>query len=841
MYEDFLPHVAKPGRYINSEINAVHKDLSKVKTKVCLFFPDVYEVGMSHLGLRILYHILNSRIDTACERVFSPWMDYEEHLRRSARPLTSLESNTPLAQFDIIGVTLQYELSYSNILAGLDLAHLPLRADQRTDDQPVIIAGGPCAVNPEPLSAFIDAFFIGEAEEAIHEIIDLRQEYKTRRSFLEALSEREGYYVPALGGKAVRRRFIKHLESAAYPDKPLLPLMKPIHDRATVEVARGCIRGCRFCQAGIIYRPYRERSIRRVKDLLRASLSCTGYDELSLASLSAGDYSEIQPLMKDLVSTYRDDHISLSLPSLRVGTLTAEMIRAVAGVRKSGFTLAPEAGTERLRRVINKPVFDADLLSAAETIFSSGWSVLKLYFMVGLPTETDEDLEGIIRLAQEILLVGKKSSKRSVQINITVSTFVPKPHTPFQWFGQVTRDEIKRKQTYLEKGLRKKGISFKPHDSKTSLLEGAFARGDRSIGAVIEEAVRLGCRFDGWTECFDFSKWKQAFQTCGMDPSALASRSYEPGDALPWDHIHSGVTKKFLQHEYDQARRAEITENCRVACEHCGIGCRDGGTNDFGKAALSNETPPFQIGNETGDTIPLQAKDDTQKKQDMAVRYRVKFTKMGRFRFLSHLDLMTLFQRAAARARVPIVFSQGFNPHAKISFGPALSVGVESTSEYLDLETTRNVEPQEIKKALERVLPEEIGILESRLISLKASSLSGSIGRYVYEVKVLAFFADNLEERVRSFLSQPSLIVVKEGKQRELRPCIESISVTSGQIPASLEMALIDLEQCKPRFQDVLAQLFGVEVEQIREFRVRRTGMFCWDGTGWKSPMEISG
>jgi radical SAM family uncharacterized protein/radical SAM-linked protein len=840
MYEDFLPLIAKPSRYINNEINVIHKDLSKVKTKFCFFFPDTYEVGMSHLGLRILYHILNSRSDTACERVFSPWTDYEAHLRASGKPLTSLESNLPLAQFDIIGITLQYELCYSNVLTGLDLAHIPLYAVQRTDDQPVIIAGGPCTVNPEPLSAFIDVFFIGEAEEAIHEIVELRQLHKSKRSFLEALALRQGYYVPTLGRLTVRRRFIKHLESASYPDQPLLPLMKPIHDRVTVEIARGCIRGCRFCQAGIIYRPYRERSTRRVKHLLRESLRCTGYDELSLASLSAGDYSDIQPLMQDLVSAYQGDRISISLPSLRVGTLTTEMIQAVAGVRKSGFTLAPEAGTERLRRVINKPVSDLDLLSAAETIFSSGWSVLKLYFMIGLPTETDKDLDGIIKLAQEILLVGKKSSKRNVQINITVSTFVPKAHTPFQWFGQATREEIKRKQSYLEKGLRKKGIAFKPHDSKMSLIEGAFARGDESIGTVIEEAVRRGCRFDGWAECFDFSNWEQAFLTFGMDPTAVASRNYDPADALPWDHIHIGITKKFLQCEYERALAAEITENCRVACEHCGIGCKDGGKIGFGKPAVTEEALPHN----TSDAIEKSGSMPAMKahliKHDLMVRYRIKFTKLGRLRFLSHLDLMTLFQRAAARAHVPIVFSRGFNPHPKIAFGPALSVGVESSAEYLDMEISRYIEPQEIMKTLNRVLPEGIGILESLVISSKAPSLSACIGKYVYEVVVPVSFADNLEERVKTLLSQTSLIVLKEGTQKELRPCIESIEVSTRAIPAILEIVLIDQNQLKPRFQDVLTQLFALGSDQLHAFHVRRVGMFSWDRTVWKNPMEIS-
>jgi radical SAM superfamily enzyme YgiQ (UPF0313 family) len=461
MYADFLPLVQKPARYIDSEVNVVRKDLSSVRTRVCLFFPDTYEVGMSHLGLRILYDILNRREDTACERVFAPWIDYEARLRESGRPLASLESNLPLREFDIIGVSLQYELSYTNILAGLDLAGIPLRSSARTTSHPVVVAGGPCAVNPEPLADFIDAFFIGEAEEAVHELIELRQEHPDRDRFLDELSKRGGFYVPSRGRTAVRRRWLNDIDSAAYPDRPLLPLMKPVHDRVTVEVARGCIRGCRFCQAGIIYRPFRERSPERVKDILRESLACTGYEELSLASLSSGDYSAIEPLVVELMDAYRDSRVSVSLPSLRVGTLTPGMIKAIAGTRKTGFTLAPEAGTERLRRVINKPVSDLDLIDAAETIFRSGWSVLKLYFMLGLPTETDGDLDGIIRLGRELLSAGRRSTKRHVQINISVSTFVPKPHTPFQWFGQAPLEEIRRKQAYLSRGLRGKGIALK--------------------------------------------------------------------------------------------------------------------------------------------------------------------------------------------------------------------------------------------------------------------------------------------------------------------------------------------------------------------------------------------
>ncbi len=833
MLEDFLPLVTKPARYINTEINAVHKDLSTVRTTVCLFFPDTYEVGMSHLGLRILYHIINSRKDTACERVFSPWTDYEEKLLASGRPLKSLESNLPLAAFDIIGITLQYELSYTNILTGLMLAGIPLRSKDRNDTHPLIIAGGPCAVNPEPLSDFIDVFFIGEAEEAMHEIIEQKQEHSGRGRFFEAIAQREGFYVPALGRSTVRRRYLKNIESAPYPDKPILPLMKPIHDRVTVEVARGCIRGCRFCQAGIIYRPYRERSAKRIKDLLHESLRCTGYEELSLASLSSGDYSDIQPLIIELMNKYRDGRISVSLPSLRVGTLTPAMIEAISGTRKTGFTLAPEAGTERLRRVINKPVSDIDLMDAAGAIFRNGWSVLKLYFMIGLPTETDEDLDGIIRLANELLVLGKRVSRRPIQLNISVSTFVPKPHTPFQWLAQATISEIREKQAYLGKGLRKRGIMLKSHNPETSLLEGAFARGDRGIGRVIEEAARLGCRFDGWTECFDFKKWTAAFEKCGLEVASYSCRTFGLDDNLPWDHVKSGVTKEFLKREYQRALKAETTENCRVECEHCGIGCKDGGTRALG---IPTSAAPLKAHAEPphpGDRNKLPAV------QEITLRIRMKYTKTGRVRFLSHLDFMTLVHRAAVRAGVPIAFSQGFNPHPRIAFGPALSVGMESETEYFDMETGPPVDLLQATKSLNHSLPDGVRILESGIIPKKAPSLSGSISRYTYEVGVPAGYADGLKERVENFLSRASVIVEKEGKQKDIRLCIESIVAERQAGADTIVITLVDQEQIKPRVQDVIERLFGITRERAVLLRVKRTALYCRDNDQWVSPMEI--
>jgi len=833
MLEDFLPLVTKPARYINTEVHSVHKDLSKVRTRVCLFFPDTYEVGMSHLGLRILYHILNGREDTACERVFSPWIDYEQRLIGAGRPLTSLESNLPLDQFDIIGITLQYELSYTNILAGLGLARIPLRSSDRTDNHPVVIAGGPCAVNPEPLADFIDAFFIGEAEESIHEIVELRQRHRTREEYLEALAKREGFCVPSLGKNPVRRRVIRDLESAACPETPILPLMRPVHDRATIEVARGCIRGCRFCQAGIIYRPYRERSAGRVKALLQTSLSCTGYDELSLASLSSGDYSDIQPLVRDLVSRYRQSRISISLPSLRIGTLTPEMIRAVAGVRKTGFTLAPEAGTERLRRVINKPVADTDLMDAAENIFANGWNVLKLYFMIGLPTETDEDLDGIIRIAHDLQALGKKTSRRHVQINISVSTFVPKPHTPFQWFGQATGEDIRVKHAYLESRIKRGGISLKPHHPEMSLIEGAFARGDRKIGKVIAEAVRLGCRFDGWSECFSFAKWQDAFQAYGLQPAAYACRTPGLDDELPWDYVKSGVTKGFLKREYHRAVAAEITENCRVECVQCGIGCKDGGTLSLGRPTV----PAVEA--DAGQEIPADALKKQSGQQAITTRIRIKYTKTGRLRYLSHLDLMTLFHRAAVRSGVPIAFSCGFNPHPKIAFGPALSVGVESEAEYLDMETDVFIDLLEITKNLNAALPSGMRILAARAIPKKSTSLSGSIIRYRYEVTVPAAYAGNVEHRVGDFLSRSMATMAEKTGQKDILPGIESITTARANNTARLTVILQDKDQLRPRVQDVIEQLFSISSDRSVLFEMKRTGMYYSSGGTWKDPLDL--
>lgn len=831
MYEDFLPLVEKPARYIDSEVNVVRKDHASVRTKVCLLFPDTYEVGMSHLGLRILYHVLNGRDDTVCERAFSPWPDYEAKLTDAGRPFASLESNVPLRQFDLLGITLQYELSYTNVLAALDLAHIPLRSRDRTDAHPLVVAGGPCTVNPGPLSENIDVFYIGDAEEAVHELVEARQRRQDRHAFLGEMAKREGFFVPSLGKTAVRRRRLPSIETAPWPSRMLLPLMKPVHDRVAVEIARGCIRGCRFCQAGVIYRPYRERHAETVRDLLRASLACTGYEELSLASLSAGDFSSIETLVPELMRTYRDSRVSVSLPSLRVGTLSQGMIEAIGRTRKTGFTLAPEAGTERLRKVINKPISDLDLIDAADTIFKNGWSVLKLYFMIGLPTETDEDLDGIVRIANELLGSGRRASKRHVQLNVSVSTFVPKPHTPFQWLGQVPLDEVRRKQAYLSGRLRKRGINLKMHNAESSQLEAAISRGGSFLGPVIEKAMQLGCRMDGWTERFDFAKWREAFHANGLELEACATRSYGLDDELPWDHVKSGVTGAFLKNEHERALRGEITESCRVECTHCGIGCTDGGTPDLGRpAAPSPKTA----------AAASAAASPAAGAQEITARVRLRYSRTGRVRFLSHLDFMTLFHRTAVRAGVPVAFSQGFNPHPKISFGPALPVGMESEAEYLDMEIDPLADLLAITKALNRALPQGIRILEARVVPKKAASLSGSIAKHHYAVDVPAERSGDLAGRIVSLLGRSRVLVRRKDKEKNIRPGIASIEARERAEGTVLEIVLQEAYGAAPRVQDVLEQLFGMTREEALILQVTRTGAFCRDGDRWIGPMEVA-
>lgn len=593
--ERFLPKVQKPSRYLGSEWNSLHKDWEKTTVHMAFAFPDVYEVGMSHLGTRILYHLVNSYEKFLCERVFAPWIDMEEKLRKNQLPLYALESFRPLQEFDVIGFTLQYEMSFSNILNMLDLAGIPLRAKDRGSEHPWIIAGGPCAYNPEPLAPFIDIFMLGESEETLPELLRLIEEQKknpvTREEFLLRVTKVQGAYVPEFYEvqyksdgrlekiiadsrvpKTIEKAIVQNLDEAFFPTNPIVPYMEIVHDRMMLEVMRGCSRGCRFCQAGMIYRPVRERSpetlLRHTEELVKS----TGYEEISLTSLSTGDYTCVQPVIRGILEKYNSEKVSVSLPSLRLDSFDVQLAQEVQKVRKSGLTFAPEAGTQRLRDVINKGVTEENLMQATESAFKAGWSTIKLYFMIGLPTETQEDIDGIASLAKKVAELGTRLGRRNVTVTVSTSSFVPKGHTPFQWEPQEGMASLEQKQRYLKEKLRDRRIKYNYHDVKTSYLEAVFAKGDRRLADVLEWAFQKGCKFDGWAEHFRYDTWLEGLKTLGLDPHFYANRVIDYDDVLPWDHLESGVTKRFLMEEHRRALQEAKTLDCRfVDCTGCGI------------------------------------------------------------------------------------------------------------------------------------------------------------------------------------------------------------------------------------------------------------------------------
>jgi len=592
-----LLQVQKPARYTGGELNSVIKQKDAVDIRFAFAFPDTYEVGMSHLGMKILYGMLNKREDTWCERVFAPWPDFEEVLRKEQIPLYTLESFSPISEFDFIGFTLQYELSFTNILNMLDLGGIPVRFSDRSEEDPIVIAGGPCACNPEPIAEFVDLFTLGEGEEVLSEILDLYKECKkaklSKRDFLKKAAQIEGVYVPAFyqvsylengliesitptnGAPAtVKKRIIRDLNQSYYPKDFIVPYIETVHDRAILEIMRGCIRGCRFCQAGFIYRPLREKNAellcRQGKDLCES----TGYEEISLSSLSTSDYSQIEPMLDEMLTYTEQNKINMTLPSLRIDNFSEELLEKIKTVRKSGLTFAPEAGTQRLRDVINKNVTEDEVMSSCKIAFEGGYTSVKLYFMLGLPTETMEDIEGIIRLAQRIVNLfynlPSKPKGKGVTVTVSVSTFVPKPFTPFQWEAQDTMELITAKQKHLIETITSKKISCKYHEMHTSVLEGILARGDRRLGDVIYAAWKKGCRLDSWDEHFRFDRWMEAMEECGLSPEFYASRKRSFDEILPWEHLDYGLSKSFLKRECEKAYAAETTQNCREKCAGCG-------------------------------------------------------------------------------------------------------------------------------------------------------------------------------------------------------------------------------------------------------------------------------
>ena len=830
-WEEILSSVEKPSRYLGGEANVPRKDPRGVRLRFALAFPDTYEVGMSYLGLQILYAVLNDLPGVSAERVYAPWPDMERLLREHRMPLSSLESHLPLKEFDIVGFSLQYELSYTNVLNMLNLGGIPLRSEDRRPDDPLVIAGGPSAFNPVPMAAFIDAFVIGEGEEAIAEVAAAvaAQKGKTKRreALLEALAAIPGVYVPALHGRGaatVRKRVVADLNRWTLPCRPVVPLMKTIHDRISLEIARGCTRGCRFCQAGMVWRPLRERRKDVLERMADDMVNATGYEEISLLSLSSGDFSGIGPLLSTLMDRYYARRIALALPSLRVETLKRELMDVIGRVRKTSFTLTPEAGTQRLRDAINKGNTEQDLLSTAGTVFGAGWRNLKLYFMLGLPTESEADLEGIADLAYKVL----GETRNRGQITISLSTFVPKPHTPFQWQRQIGGEETVARQEFFKRRIRHRNIAVKWHDSQMSLLEGIFSRGDERAGAVVERAFHLGCRFDGWSERFRFDLWEQALKESGLSVDrSLENRAV--AEELPWDFVDTGVRKDYLAEEAQKALDGRATEDCRSgACGDCGA-C-DG--KQIHIVTNPRETaPPSAPGAGLSQAIGASRTE----------RFEIRFAKTGRARFLSHLEVATALFRAFNRAGVALAYSQGFHPHPKISFACATAVGVESDGEFAEVQLhDPRIDAGDIPARVNPCLPEGLMIEAAERLPPDGPSRFGRITGFSFEISLPGELPDadlsRLEAGITDLLAAARCDIVRAGggktSVRDIRSLLDRLVLNreTGRILMTVRFS----PSGTVRPADILSQALGVAPADLPKYRIRKTGTLFGDAQSAK-------
>jgi radical SAM family uncharacterized protein/radical SAM-linked protein len=850
--EDILLSVEKPSRYTGGEVNAVKKDRRTCELGVALAFPDTYEVGMSHLGIQILYAILNGHPRILAERFYAPWPDMERQMRRRGLPLASLESHTPLNQFDIVGFSLQYELSYTNVLNMLDLGGVPVRAADRNDSHPLVIAGGPCAFHPAPMARFIDAFVIGDGEEVISEIalavMDDKRGGRGRIEKLNRLAGIAGVYCPTVhtAGERIKKRTIADINAWPFPLRPVVPLMQTIHNRATIEIARGCTRGCRFCQAGMVWRPVRERHPAGIEQMAEELLCSTGYDELSLLSLSAGDYSRIEPLLATLMDRYHDRRVALALPSLRAETLTRSLMEEIKRVRKTSFTLAPEAGTQRLRDAINKGNTEADLLATTGQVFAAGWKSLKLYFMLGLPGETDEDIEGIADLADRVL----REANRRGQVTVSLSTFVPKPHTPFQWAEQIDLVQTRQRQDYFRRRLRSRHLSVKWHDARMSMLEGLISRGGEKSGLLLERAFQAGCRFDGWSECFRFDLWEMAMADLTIDPEEEL-RQRRLTDSLPWDQIDCGLSRDFLIGEWLKSAQGELTADCRAnSCHNCGV-C----DHQTIKMISASDTPSLPAeGYATDDAVSggletigdgglidpgaLIRAADRQTLSAPEKRVRIQFTKLGAARFLSHLELSAALIRAIHQSGLTFVYSEGFHPLPKISFAFATAVGMESLGEYADIQIRNAILDDMPIRKMNTFLPEGMAVKSLDQIPLRRPSLSEEIRGFQYHLCLPEAVGPDMDAAITAkmdrFLASDTFPITRKTNEKtvvkDIRPLVMDLRLDQKQRRIELRVA------CKPagmvRPADILTKVCDFDEETARGVRIIKRETFFAENMG---------
>ncbi|MDD2900921.1 MAG: TIGR03960 family B12-binding radical SAM protein [Syntrophales bacterium] len=817
----FLSRVQRPSRYGGGEINAASKNPGDVALRVALLFPDLYEVGMSHLGLSLLYDILNRREDVWAERAYAPAPDLETELRTRGLPLTSLESGTPLREFDLVGISLQYELSYTNLLNMLDLGGIPLLAEERGPGDPVVIGGGPAGCNPEPVALFFDALVLGDGEEVILELAAALKAWKmakgTRRELWQALEAIDGVYIPALfspvfdeSGRlreisprgqrsTVRKRVLRDLNRVAISPRPVVPYCQIVHDRLQLEIARGCSRGCRYCQAGMLYRPVRERDPAEIVDWVEEALEATGYEDVSLLSLSAGDYGPLPWLLTQLMDRLAPRKVALSLPSLRADTLTPEMMSQIKRVRRTGLTLAPEAGSERLRRVINKNLAEETIIDSAARAFQAGWQLLKLYFMIGLPTETPEDLEAIATLTRQILKTAPKG--RRAKINLSLSTFIPKAHTPFQWEPMADLEESRRRLHAVKDRLRHPQVQAKWNSAAQSWLEGVFSRGDRRLAPVLLAAHRRGCRLDAWSEHLRLEPWQEAFRETGVDPDFYL-RERKTDEILPWDHLDSGVSREFLAAERERAYQGLETPDCRRGeCQDCGVCDQETAALDLQDTPAAAPPPSRPAG----------------VRGPQPVWYRLSFTKVDAARWLSHLELVSAFYRSLRRSRLPLHFSDGFHPLPRVAFHGALPVGVESLAETLDVELSAPITTGKLMADLNLALPPGLRILQAQHLPKRLPPPRPQTALYQVESPEPRFDPGT----AAAFLSREEVLVTrsrpKEERTINLRQQVAGLEVAD---PHNLQLTMRFQERDNLKVPDALAHIFQLSVDQAKDLHI---------------------